>query len=72
MPQHFDVNFPNKPRHNGVFEGSTIDADQAGFWVINEIPLEEDGKKPKLYNTQSLLRLTHYDFNDKNRLSIGL
>lgn len=64
LPQHFDVNFPNKPRHNGVFEGLTMDNKQSGFWVINELPLEKDGRKPKLYNTQSLLRLTHYKINN--------
>ena len=64
LPRYFDVNLPNKPRHNGVFEGLTIDDNGNGFWVINEIPLEEDGKKPKLYNTQSLLRLTHYQFEN--------
>ncbi|MBS3739334.1 esterase-like activity of phytase family protein [Mesohalobacter halotolerans] len=64
LPQYFDVNYPNRPRHNAVFEGLTIDSEKTGFWVINEIPLEEDGKKPKLYNTQSLLRLTHFNFED--------
>lgn len=64
LPQYFDVNLPNKPIHNGVFEGLTIDDNDNGFWVINELPLEEDGKKPKLYNTQSLLRMTHYQFEN--------
>lgn len=63
LPHNFDVNYPNKPRHNGVFEGLTIDENKSGFWIINELPLEEDGKKPKLYNTQSLIRLTHYNFH---------
>ncbi len=65
LPKHFDVSYPNKPIHNRVFEGLTIDEKQSGFWVINELPLKMDGRRPKLYNTQSLSRLTHYKTNSK-------
>lgn len=65
LPNHFNLNYPNKPRHNGVFEGLTLDHDEQGFWIVNELPLEEDGKKPKLINTFSPVRLTHYNFESR-------
>lgn len=63
LPQQFEFDEKSGVRQNGVFEGSTIDADKKGFWVVNEIPLRTDGKKPKLINTNSPVRLTHYTFN---------
>ena len=64
LPSHFQLNSFNKPRHNGVFEGLTVNSTSDGFWVINEIPLKEDGKKPKLINTHSPVRLSHYNLNE--------
>jgi len=66
LPQHFNLDAPNRPRQNGVFEGLTLDYKASGFWVVNEIPLKEDGKKPKLYNTNSPVRLTHYQLDNQN------
>lgn len=62
LPQHFKLDTPNRPRQNGVFEGLSIDYDEVGFWVVNEIPLEDDGRKPKLFNTNSPVRISHYSF----------
>ncbi|QTY26870.1 esterase-like activity of phytase family protein [Flavobacterium sp. CS20] len=64
LPKHFDVNHFNQPRHNGVFEGLSIDYSKRGFWVVNELPLIEDGHKPKLYNSFSPVRITHYNFDN--------
>jgi hypothetical protein len=66
LPQHFKLEQPNKPRQNAVFEGSTLDFNKKGFWTVNEIPLEDDGKKPKLINTNSPVRLTHYQLDGQN------
>lgn len=62
LPNHFSLDYPNKPRHNGVFEGLTLDHDKQGFWIVNELPLKDDGKKPIFINTFSPVRLTHYNF----------
>jgi len=63
LPKYFDVDYLNKPRQNGVFEGLTLDYNEQGFWVVNEVPLKEDGPKPKLYNSFSPVRITHYNFD---------
>jgi hypothetical protein len=63
LPQHFKIELPNKPRQNRVFEGLSLDHEKSGFWVANEIPLKDDGKTPKLFNTNSPVRLTHYPLN---------
>jgi hypothetical protein len=64
LPKYFKASSVDGPRSNGVFEGLTLDHDKTGFWVVNELPLKRDGKKPKLFNTNSPLRLTHYKFDD--------
>jgi hypothetical protein len=64
VPTFFEANAINGPRHNAVFEGLSLDYEKTGFWVINELPLKRDGKSPKLYNTNSPLRLTHYNMNN--------
>ncbi|WP_445159364.1 esterase-like activity of phytase family protein [Mesohalobacter salilacus] len=64
LPKHFDLDYSNKPRHNGVFEGLSLDYNKQGFWVVNEVPLQEDGRKPKLYNSFSPVRITHYNFDN--------
>lgn len=58
----------NYPRHNGVFEGLTMDLNSNGFWFANELPLENDGKTPKLYNTNSPIRISYFDKN-KNQVT---
>lgn len=63
LPKYFKANAEGGPRHNGVFEGLTLDKEKTGFWIINELPLRRDGKKPKLINTNSPLRLTHYQLD---------
>lgn len=61
LPDYFLPHGNNHPRHNGVFEGLSMDLNSDGFWFANELPLENDGKKPKLYNTDSPVRISYFD-----------
>lgn len=61
LPDYFLPKGNNQPRHNGVFEGLSMDLNSNGFWFANELPLENDGKTPKLFNTNSPIRISHYD-----------
>lgn len=61
LPDYFMPQGTNYPRHNGVFEGLSMDLNSDGFWFANELPLENDGKSPKLYSTNSPVRISYYD-----------
>ncbi|TVZ55423.1 hypothetical protein OD91_0671 [Lutibacter sp. Hel_I_33_5] len=61
IPNYFNANSVFKPKHNGVFEGSTKSLDASGFWVAMESPLEADGEEPTFHKTQSPVRITFYD-----------
>ena len=61
LPDYFLPEGNNYPRHNGVFEGLSMDLNSDGFWFANELPLEHDGKAPKLYSTNSPIRISYYD-----------
>ncbi len=61
IPAYFNSNSAQKPRNNGVFEGITESIDNKGYWVAMELPLEEDGPKPKVYPSRSHVRITKYD-----------
>ncbi|MFC4029553.1 esterase-like activity of phytase family protein [Zunongwangia endophytica] len=65
IPQHFTATGEQKPRHNGVFEGLTESKDRQGIWVSTELPLEQDGPKPKLFPTKSFTRITYFDKDSK-------
>jgi len=65
LPDYFLVKGNNQPRHNGVFEGLSNSINSSGFWFANELPLEKDGKSPKLYNTNSPIRLSFFDKEEK-------
>ena len=61
LPDHFaaQANDDSKgPRHNGVFEGLSINFDNSGYWVSTELPLIEDGPEPTLTDTESPVRIT--------------
>jgi hypothetical protein len=64
LPKFFQAGENGGPRNNRVFEGLSLNHDNSGFWVINELPLKRDGTRPKLFDTNSPLRLTHYLFNE--------
>lgn len=63
LPSYFNAQGDQKPRNNGVFEGLAESYDNRGYWVADELPLEKDGPKPKLYPTHSHIRITKYDRN---------
>ncbi len=50
-------------RHNGLFEGLSL-KDQR-LWIVNELPLQKDGRPPSLINRFSPVRLTAYDSKTK-------
>ena len=64
LPDYFLASGKQKPRNNGVFEGLAESFDKSGYWVGMELPLEQDGSKPKLFPTKSPVRITH--FNKEN------
>ncbi len=61
IPNYFKATSEAKPKHNGVFEGSSISSDNKGFWVAMEAPLEADGEEPTFHETQSPIRITYFD-----------
>jgi hypothetical protein len=61
IPNYFLPKGQNQPRHNGVFEGLSMSKNSDGVWFANELPLEEDGKAPKLYSTNSPVRISYFD-----------
>ena len=63
IPDYFKSSGEQKPRNNGVFEGLSESFDKQAYWVATELPLEEDGAKPKLYPTRSHIRITRFDKN---------
>ncbi|MCP9201073.1 esterase-like activity of phytase family protein [Gramella sp. GC03-9] len=61
LPDYFKAEGTQKPRNNGVFEGLSESYDGTGYWVATELPLTQDGPKPKLYPTRSHIRVTKFD-----------
>lgn len=61
LPDYFNVNGTNQPKHNAVFEGMTWDAKKEKLWVATELPLQNDGKQPQLWRTFSPIRFTQYN-----------
>ncbi len=61
IPNYFTAQGIQKPRNNGVFEGLTQDFNNEGYWIGMELPLVNDGSKPKLFPTRSPIRITHFD-----------
>ncbi len=65
IPDYFKATGEQKPRNNGVFEGLAESIDRSGYWVAMELPLEKDGREPKIYPTNSPVRITK--FNKKSQ-----
>ncbi len=61
LPDYFLSSGEQKPRNNGVFEGLAESYDGTGYWAGIELPLKQDGSKPKLFPTRSPVRITHFD-----------
>ncbi|MGY5850244.1 esterase-like activity of phytase family protein [Salegentibacter sp. F14] len=66
LPEYFKASGNQKPRNNGVFEGLTESIDQSGYWVAMELPLVKDGPKPKIYPTESPVRITKFNKASKS------
>lgn len=69
IPEYFKASGEQKPRNNGVFEGIAKSFDKTGYWVAMELPLEKDGPKPKVYPTNSPVRITK--FNKQSMLPVS-
>ncbi|CAL2111790.1 Esterase-like activity of phytase family protein [Tenacibaculum sp. 190130A14a] len=67
VPDYFKASSKEKPKHNGVFEGSSRGFSTDGFWVAMEAPLRADGEEPTFHKTQSPVRITY--FNNKTKLA---
>ncbi|MDO6675919.1 esterase-like activity of phytase family protein [Tenacibaculum sp. 1_MG-2023] len=65
IPNYFKATSKAKPKHNGIFEGSSKSFDGKGFWVAMEAPLEADGEEPTFHETQSPIRITYFDNESK-------
>lgn len=65
VPEYFNANSKAKPKHNGVFEGSTKSFNNKGFWVAMEAPIKADGEEPTFHKTQSPIRITYFDYQSK-------
>jgi len=61
IPEYFNASGEQKPRNNGVFEGIAESFDKSAYWVAMELPLEKDGPKPKIYATDSPIRITKFN-----------
>ncbi|MGM0932492.1 MAG: esterase-like activity of phytase family protein [Bacteroidota bacterium] len=65
IPGYFKASGIQKPRNNGVFEGLAESTDKTGYWVAMELPLEKDGPKPKIFPTNSPVRITKFSKETK-------
>ncbi len=54
------------PRFNGVFEGLSSSFENDGYWVVNELPLKQDGPIPTLTPTNSPVRITFINAANEN------
>ena len=61
IPQYFKAKGKQRPRDNGTFEGLTKDFNNGGYWIATELPLKEDGPKPKFKETISPVRFTYFN-----------
>ncbi len=61
LPAYFEIGGVNQPRNNGVFESLSFDfKDSNLLWSATELPLEEDGKPPFLWNRFSPVRFSQF------------
>lgn len=52
-------------KHNAAFEASSKSFQKNGFWVAMEGPLNVDGNEPTFTKTQSPVRITYFDNENK-------
>lgn len=65
LPEYFLPSDKEGPRNNGVFEGLSHSKDQKGIWIVNELPLKQDGSAPGIFNSDSAVRFTYLDKKTK-------
>lgn len=65
IPQNHLASSSAEPRNNGSFEGLSFSHDRNGIWAAMELPLSTDGPAPKLYPTDSPVRITYFDHRTK-------
>ena len=65
IPDYFKASGEQKPRNNGVFEGLAESVDKSAYWVAMELPLKKDGPEPKIYRTNSPVRITKFNKETK-------
>lgn len=65
IPENLLASSEQEPRNNGSFEGLSMSHDGKGIWAAMELPLVKDGPTPKLYPTQSPVRITYFDHRTK-------
>ncbi|MFD2586494.1 esterase-like activity of phytase family protein [Croceitalea marina] len=56
-----DFSENNGPLQNGAFEGLSLSADNQGYWVSMELPLQQDGPAPTPASTNSHVRVAFID-----------
>lgn len=61
IPNSFNFNSNQKPRHNGTLESLSNCFDGEGYWIAMELPLIADGPQPQLTKTKSPARITYID-----------
>lgn len=63
LPEMFQVSDSTNygVRNNGTFEGLSLSQDPNYFWLAMELPLKQDGEKPKLSKTNSPVRISKID-----------
>jgi len=59
----FEIADEKGPRHNGAFEGITLDNTRNGYWVAMELPLKQDGEAPSIEDTDAPARIIYIDKN---------
>lgn len=65
LPSNFLTSEKEGPRNNGVFEGLCHTLDRNGVWVVNELPLRQDGSVPRIFRSKSPVRFTRFDRSEK-------
>lgn len=65
LPAYFLASNDAGPRNNGVFEGLCHSIDGQGIWVANELPLKGDGPAARILKTNSPVRFTYFDQDNK-------
>lgn len=64
LPEYWKAASESAPRNNGVFEAMDFSFDKKKLVVTTELPLREDGPKPRLWKTFSPVRFIEFDLKN--------